>query len=42
MKAYTKPSVTDYGNLVDLTSATDFAGPEDGATKLELVIPHHS
>jgi hypothetical protein len=42
MKAYAKPSVTDYGSLVDLTNAVDFAGPEDGATKLELLIPHHT
>ncbi|MFL5866377.1 MAG: hypothetical protein ACJ766_04670 [Thermoleophilaceae bacterium] len=41
MKAtYIKPTVTDYGNLVDLTAATDYVGPEDGANK--LILPHHS
>ena len=42
MRDYTPPSITDYGNLVEMTASTDFRGPEDGALKLELVIPHHS
>ena len=37
---YEKPVVRDYGNLVELTAAVDFSGPEDGANK--LVGPHHS
>ena len=44
MKAtYVKPMVTDYGTLVDLTEAVDFAGPEDAGLKSHLPpTPHHS
>ena len=38
---YEKPSLTDYGNLEDLTQATDFAGIEDAGSKLTFT-PHHS
>ena len=39
---YDKPELDDFGSLTDLTEAASFLGPEDGAVKLELVIPHHS
>jgi hypothetical protein len=40
---YTRPAVTDYGSLTELTAAVDFAGPEDGGNKIELPgFPHHS
>jgi len=39
---YVAPMVKDYGSLTDLTSAVDFAGPEDGGMKIEIGIPHHS
>ena len=43
MSAYVPPTVIDYGNLTDLTAATDFVGPEDGAAKTHTPItPHHS
>lgn len=43
MSAYVTPTVTDYGNLADLTAATDFAGPEDGGMKVHTPpVPHHS
>jgi hypothetical protein len=38
-RTYEAPSVTDYGTLVELTAATDFTGPLDGAMFEE---PHHS
>jgi hypothetical protein len=40
--AYSAPVVTDDGNLVDVTEAAGFRGNEDGAAKIELIIPHHS
>ena len=37
---YIKPEIRDYGNLQQLTAATDVHGREDGSSK---VIPgHHS
>lgn len=39
---YTTPTVDDYGTVSMLTKAAAFQGYEDGAIKLELVIPHHS
>lgn len=39
-KTFVLPTVTDYGNLAELTAAVDFAGPEDGA--LKTAGPHHS
>jgi hypothetical protein len=38
---YVKPSIVDYGNLVDLTEATLTIGVEDGASKL-TTDNHHS
>jgi len=37
--SYVKPVVRDYGDLLELTAATDLAGPEDGGNKN---IIHHS
>lgn len=42
IEAYETPRLIDYGGLTDITEATVFRGPEDGAVKIELVIPHHS
>ena len=42
VKHYEAGTIRDYGSLIDLTAAATFQGPEDGAVKLELVIPHHS
>ena len=42
MKDYEAGSIRDYGSLIELTSADTFQGGEDGAMKLELIIPHHS
>ena len=42
VKHYEAGTIRDYGSLVELTAASTFQGPEDGAVKLELVIPHHS
>ncbi|MGH2951270.1 MAG: lasso RiPP family leader peptide-containing protein [Solirubrobacterales bacterium] len=36
---YEAPTVRDYGDLVELTAATGFTGPEDGGSKLLI---HHS
>lgn len=35
---YTAPVIEDYGNLVAVTAAIDFAGPEDGGSKM---LAHH-
>jgi hypothetical protein len=41
--AYEKPVVADHGDLVALTAATGYRGPEDGMIKDPLeVVPHHS
>jgi hypothetical protein len=37
--AYEAPEVRDYGDLVELTAATAFTGPEDGGSKLLI---HHT
>ena len=42
MKDYEPGTIRDYGSLIELTSADIFQGAEDGAMKLELIIPHHS
>lgn len=42
VKHYEAATIRDYGSLIELTRAQFFQGPEDGAMKLELVIPHHS
>ena len=42
---YEPPKVTDYGDLVALTAAVDFAGNEDGGQKVHLPgggVPHHT
>ncbi len=36
---YEKPSIADYGNLVELTEATSFTDAEDGGNKLVI---HHT
>ena len=38
------PEVKDLGDLEEVTEATAFRGPEDGATKLHdpVPVPHHS
>lgn len=41
MASYASPVIIDYGSLTDLTAGLDFAGPEDGGSKLEP-LPHHS
>jgi hypothetical protein len=41
-REYEKPEMDDFGSLTDVTEAQNFTGPEDGGTKIELVIPHHS
>jgi hypothetical protein len=38
---YTKPTVVDYGDLVELTEATSTFGPEDGGAK-QTDPNHHS
>lgn len=38
-EAYEAPVVLDYGDLVELTAASGFAGPEDGGNKLAI---HHT
>lgn len=35
---YEPPSLVDFGTLAELTEATSFTGPEDGASKL---LVHH-
>ncbi len=35
---YTAPVIEDYGDLVAVTAAIDFAGPEDGGNKM---LAHH-
>jgi hypothetical protein len=42
VKHYEAGMIRDYGSLIELTAAQVFMGPEDGAMKVELVIPHHS
>jgi hypothetical protein len=42
VKNYEAGVIRDYGSLIDLTAAQVFQGSEDGAMKLELIIPHHS
>lgn len=39
MKEFTSPVVVDYGDLLELTAASGFTGPEDGGNKL---IIHHT
>ncbi len=36
---YEKPQVSDFGTILELTSATGFIGPEDGGSKALI---HHS
>lgn len=38
-EGYETPVVYDYGDLVELTAASSFTGPEDGANKLAI---HHT
>ena len=38
-EGYEPPVVRDYGDLVELTAASGFAGPEDGGIKLSI---HHT
>lgn len=38
-ESYESPIVRDYGDLVELTAASGFAGPEDGGSKLSI---HHT
>ncbi len=38
-EAYEVPTVRDYGDLVELTAASGFSGPEDGGHKLSI---HHT
>jgi hypothetical protein len=42
-RTYEKPTVADYGDLMTLTLASGYRGPEDGMVKDPLeAIPHHS
>lgn len=38
-ETYEAPMVTDYGDILDLTAASGFSGPEDGGNKLAI---HHT
>lgn len=38
-EGYEPPVVRDYGDLVELTAASGFIGPEDGGFKLAI---HHT
>lgn len=38
-ETYELPIVRDYGDLVELTAASGFSGPEDGGNKLSI---HHT
>ncbi|MEX2196016.1 MAG: hypothetical protein WD844_12085 [Thermoleophilaceae bacterium] len=38
-ETYELPVVKDYGDIVELTAASGFSGPEDGGNKLAI---HHS
>lgn len=38
-EAYEAPTVKDYGDLVEITAASGFGGPEDGGAKLAI---HHT
>jgi hypothetical protein len=40
--SYEKPGIADYGTLTALTASTGYRGPEDGASKIQEIIPHHS
>jgi hypothetical protein len=43
LTSYEKPVVRDYGDLVQLTAASGYRGPEDGMIKDPLeALPHHS
>jgi hypothetical protein len=39
---YVEPTITDYGDVLDVTAAIDDLGPEDGASKAHPGPPHHS
>ncbi len=38
-ETYELPVIEDYGDLVELTAASGFSGPEDGGSKLAI---HHT